>query len=318
VVAQDQPPTIQDPAQLVGKKVNVQRMPLCQPGTYKVDLTHAGEEATVLSAKPSKSPRISKAVMDKLTPELRAMMVDQQKAALVLFQFADGTKLDTCAPFGPNKLSEQLEILQGQALEPVAQPVAPPAVAPTSPATPPANLLADNEVKLALSGKGRDHWVKIEDMGLMAAQGNQVPVITLFMPDAVLAIRAESAKKQFTQYEPVEEDKRRSLMIVAQGFAGKTITEGCTSITRIVIVSDATGGVAKEAYLSEPLSETWRNNFGATNSCQQLRAKFTLDDVHAVKAAARNGEFFVAVFSGTVNTKTYKIKKKFQSKLGLQ
>jgi hypothetical protein len=30
----------------------------------------------------------------------------------------------------------------------------------------------------------------------------------------------------------------------------------------------------------------------------------------------RNGEFLVAVFSGSVNTKMYKIKRKHQSKLG--
>jgi len=152
----------------------------------------------------------------------------------------------------------------------------------------------------------------------MAAQGNQVPKISLFMPEAVLAIRAEAAKKQFIQYEPTEEDKRRSLMIVAQGYAGKTIAEGCTSITRVVLLSDPSGGVVQEAYLSEPLGELWRNNFGATNDCQALRTKFSLDDVQKVRAAASNSEFFVAVFSGTVNTKTYKIKKKHQSKLGLE
>jgi hypothetical protein len=171
---------------------------------------------------------------------------------------------------------------------------------------------------LALSGKGRDHWVSIEEMGLMAAQGNQVPSITLYMPEAILAIRAESAKKQFAGYEPAEEDKRQSLMIVAQGYAGTTIAEGCTSITRVVLLSDPSGRVAKEAYLSEPLGETWRNGFGATNQCQSLRTKFSLDDVHKVKAAAPSGEFLVAVFSGTVNTKMYKIKKKHQQKLGLE
>jgi hypothetical protein len=41
-------------------------------------------------------------------------------------------------------------------------------------------------------------------------------------------------------------------------------------------------------------------------------------DVRKVKAAAPNGEFLVAVFAGSVNTKSYKIKKKHQSKLGLQ
>jgi hypothetical protein len=107
-------------------------------------------------------------------------------------------------------------------------------------------------------------------------------------------------------------------MVVAQGYAGKTIASGCTSITRVVLLSDASGGVVKEAYLSEPLGETWRNNFGATNECQALWAKFSLDDVGKVREAAPNGEFLVAVFSGSINTKTYKIKKKHQSKLSLK
>ena len=130
-------------------------------------------------------------------------------------------------------------------------------------------------------------------------------------------MRAESARKQFTACEPTEEDKRQSLTIVAQGYVGTTISEGCTSITRIVLLSDPSGGVVKEAYLSEPLDDTWRNGFGATNQCQSLRAKFALDDVRKVKAAAQNSEFFVAVFSGAMNTKMYKIKKKHQAKLGL-
>jgi hypothetical protein len=111
---------------------------------------------------------------------------------------------------------------------------------------------------------------------------------------------------------------RRSLMAVAQGYAGKTITEGCTSITRVVLLSDPSGRVVKEAYLSEPLEEAWRNNLGASNRCQALRVKFSLNDVRQVKAAAPNGEFIVAVFSGSVNTKMYKVKKKHQSKLGLE
>jgi hypothetical protein len=39
----------------------------------------------------------------------------------------------------------------------------------------------------------------------------------------------------------------------------------CTSITRIVLLSDPSGGIVEEAYLSEPLDENWHNNFGATN-----------------------------------------------------
>jgi hypothetical protein len=85
----------------------------------------------------------------------------------------------------------------------------------------------------------------------------------------------------------------------------------------VVLLSDPNGTIVKEAYLSEPLEETWRNNVGGTNHCQELRAKFTLDDVQKVKAAAHDGEFYVAVFAGSVNTKMYKVKKKHQSSLKL-
>jgi hypothetical protein len=328
---QEQQSSIQDFNVLVGKQVIVQRIPLCQPGTYNAVLTYSGKQATVVSLKPNKLPYpMSQAVLNKMTPETRGMIEDQMKAATLLLQFEDGTKLDTCAPIGPSKFSDSFELAPGQTLPASPSLIAAPTPTPipnvvaTAPpvttAKPPqaAGMLSDEEVKLALEGKGKDHWVLIQDMGLMAAQGNQVPTISLFMPDAVLGIQAQSAKKQFTHYEPTEEDKRKSLMIVAHGYAGKTLAEGCTSITRIVLLSDSSGGIVKEAYLTEPLSETWRNGFGATNECQALRAKFSLDDVQTVRQAAPNGEFFVAVFSGSVNTKMYKIKKKHQSKLTLE
>jgi hypothetical protein len=257
---------------------------------------------------------MSPAAMNKLPPQIRALMEDQQKAGTILLQFEDGTQLDTCAPIGPSKLSESIGLAPGESLPPVAPG---PTIAPNVPPTA-IDVLSDEEVKAGLSGQGKDHLVSIQDMGLMAAQGNQVPSIILYMPEAVLAIRAESAKKQFIQYEPAEEEKRRSLMIVAQGYAGKTIADGCTTITRVVLLSDPSGRVVQEAYLSEPLEETWRNGFGATNRCQALRAKFSIADVRKVKAAAPEGEFLVAVFAGTVNTKMYKVKKKHQAKLGLQ
>jgi hypothetical protein len=276
-------------------------------------LSYAGKQAKVVSLKPFKIAPLSQGTMDRLPPQARAMMEDARRAATILVQFEDGTQLDTCAPVGPSRLSDYFELVPGQTLQPdqtLERRVQEPAVS--------VDLLSDDEVKLALTGKGKDHLVLIRDMGLMAAQGNQVPSIILYMPEAVLAIRGESAKKQFTKYDPSEEDKRRSLIVVAQGYAGKTITEGCTSVTRIVLLSDPSGGVVQEAYLSEPLAETWRNSFGATNQCQSLRAKFSLADVRKVCAAAPNGEFLVAVFAGSVNTKMYKVKKKHQSKLGLQ
>lgn len=119
-VGQDQP-TIQDPAQLVGKQVNVQRMPLCQPGTYTADLAHAGKLATVVSVKPNNMmPPLSPKVISRLPPETRAMIEDQQKAATLLLQFEDGTKLDSCAPVGPKALANYLELAPGQSLTPVS------------------------------------------------------------------------------------------------------------------------------------------------------------------------------------------------------
>jgi len=318
VFGQEQQP-IQDLNQLVGKQVIIQRTPLCKPGTYTAVLDYAGKTATVISLKPSTTPALSKAVMDKLPSAARTMMEDAQKSATILFGFEDGTRLDSCAPIGPSRLSSYLELAPGQTLQPLPQTAAVSAASSAPGASiPTADLLSADEVRQALSGSGKNHWVLVEDMGLMAAQGNQVPSITLYMPEAVLAIRAESAKKQFLHFEPSEDDMRRSLMAVAQGYAGKTITEGCTSITRVVLLSDPSGRVVKEAYLSEPLEEAWRNNLGASNRCQALRVKFSLNDVRQVKAAAPNGEFIVAVFSGSVNTKMYKVKKKHQSKLGLE
>jgi len=178
------------------------------------------------------------------------------------------------------------------------------------------NQLSAQEIQRAIHGEGKDHWIEIEDMGLTAAHGAGTPKILLFMPEAVLAMQSESARNQFISYDPTSEETRRSIMIVAHGFVGKTAREGCASITRVALLSDASGAVVKEAYLSEPLREARQNGARAAH-CQALRTKFTLDDVQKVKAAAPDGEFLVAVFSGAVNTKMYKIKKKHQAKLGL-
>jgi len=324
-IAQQQQQPAQDFSALVGKQVIAQRMPLCEPGTFTVVLSYAGKTAKVMSIKSSNLARLSEEYMDKLSPQARAMMEDQQKAATILVQFGDGKQLDTCAPVAPSRISDYFEIAGDAASAPSAQevPTTPPGNASVAveagppPAIQSADMLSTEEVRMAIGGSGRNHFVWIMDAGLMAAQGNQVPSITLYMPEAVLAIQAESARKQFIQFQPSDEEKRRSLMIVAEGYAGKTIAEGCTSVTRIVLLSDRSGTVVKEAYLSEPLTETWRNNLGATDQCQALRAKFSLEDVHKVREAAPSGEFLVAVFAGAVNTKMYKVKKKHQSKLGL-
>jgi hypothetical protein len=108
---------VQDINQLVGKRVIAQRMPLCEPGTYNHVIAYAGKQATVLSAKPSQTmPAISQKVLAKMPPEARAMVEDQQKAATVLVQFEDGTKLDTCAPIGPAQILQYFELAEGETL----------------------------------------------------------------------------------------------------------------------------------------------------------------------------------------------------------
>ena len=112
--AEEQPHSAEEyPAQLIGKRFNVRRLPLCQPGTYKGDFAHAGQQATVVSAKPNTMmPALS--AMSAITPELRAMIEDQQKAATLLLQFEDGTKLDTCAPIGPKWLANYVELARAE------------------------------------------------------------------------------------------------------------------------------------------------------------------------------------------------------------
>jgi hypothetical protein len=111
------------PTELVGKKVIIGRLPLCQPNTFTADISHSGKQATVVSAKPSKSPQLPNNVLNRMPPESRAMFEDLKNAATLLFEFEDGTKLDSCAPIGPKRIAESLELAPGQIVEPVAKPV---------------------------------------------------------------------------------------------------------------------------------------------------------------------------------------------------
>src|ERR1700758_1862671 len=99
--AQEQTLTIQDPSQLVGKKVIVQRLPLCQPGTFNYDVSRSGKQATVVSAKAAKAHALPSSALARLTPDMRELLLNQQKAALLLLQFDEGAKFDTCAELGP-------------------------------------------------------------------------------------------------------------------------------------------------------------------------------------------------------------------------
>jgi hypothetical protein len=326
---------VTDLRSLIGMKAVAQRVPFYQPGTYKtIPNTYAGQEVTIIAVKPISVPRtLTAQQLDRLGAQARAMIEDAQNSGTVVVQFADGTKADTGVIL-PSLLGNYLALLEPPPAAPTPA-TGPSNAAPGEPgrsAAPSAGLaepstravvqprpdeLSAEEVRAAVGGAGKNHYVVIQDMGLFAAQGAQVPKITLYMPDAVLAIQSESARKQFIRYEPEKEERRRAMMIVAYGYVAQYAPGGCDSITRIVLLSDPSGQVVEEPYLSEPLSQTWGNAFGATTECQALRVKFSLDSVRRVKAAAPNGEFLVAVFAGSVNTKMYKVKKKHQSKLEL-
>src|ERR1039458_2083794 len=133
--ARAQEQTIQNLDLLIGKRVIVQRIPLCSPGTFTIVLTYAGKQATVVSLKPSRITPLSQNIMNKLPPETRAMFEDQQKGATMLVKFEDGTTLDTCGPVTPRSLADHFELVPGQTLAPAAPVAAPVREPKASPVT---------------------------------------------------------------------------------------------------------------------------------------------------------------------------------------
>ena len=167
---------IQQPAQLVGKKINVGRLPLCEPRTYTVDFQHAGMEATVLSANASSTRVLPKSVLDKVSPAMRDIMLDQQKAALLLLQFGDGAKRDTCAAIGPKKLAEYIELAPGETLDQVAAGLTPANLDP-KPASQPIGELSHEEVKALSPGQTLDQVTPhLNSANLAAPQATTQPI----------------------------------------------------------------------------------------------------------------------------------------------
>ena len=116
---------------LVGKRVVIGRLPLCVPKTFTTNLTYSGKTATVVSLKPGTMHKFSPSVMSRMTPEMREQLEDLQKGGMLLFQFEDGTQLDTCAALGPKTISPNLELAPGETIAAPANQVA--AAAPSSP-----------------------------------------------------------------------------------------------------------------------------------------------------------------------------------------
>ena len=117
-------------------------------------------------------------------------------------------------------------------------------------------FLSPGEVQAAISGHGRNHHVYLSDIGGnflrdMATAMTDCSTcstvdagILVYLPDALIALHSELARRQYLPYTPVKEDLQRSLTVFAQGWVG-TITTGCQSITRIVLLSDVQGTVVE-------------------------------------------------------------------------
>jgi hypothetical protein len=176
-------------------------------------------------------------------------------------------------------------------------------------------FLSADDVRGAMAGWGTDRTVFIAG-GFWEAQGARVPNITIYTAEAIIAMNAASAKKQYLKYSPTDEDRRRALTVVAEGYVGARINDGCENVTRVILLSDDAGKLVEEAYLQEPLAQSWGNAYGAKTSCNSMRAKFSIAQVNRAMAAAPKGEFLIAVFAGSSKA-TYRVKAKYFDKLGL-
>lgn len=304
--------SLQDPRQLAGKNVIVQRTAaLCEPGTYNLVFTYVGKPAKVLSVQPSTD--ISESTLSKLPPAARATL---ENRATLLLQFEDGKKLDTCAPVGPSRLGSYFQLAEGETLGEVPSRGASPVVAETNESTP--DHLSPDEVKAALTGKPGTGTAVLEDMGFGATANCQVqtPTLYLYTPTGWLQSLSVGSRKQYLPFNPAPQDTLRALTIIAKGCANGTAAGPvCDSITRVALLSDKAGTVVAEAIGSDPLPQSWQNGFGAHAACTSLVTRFAMSDVEKVRNA--KGEFLVATFGGGQLLKIYTIKQKYIRQLGL-
>jgi len=143
--------------------------------------------------------------------------------------------------------------------------------------------------------------------------------VHLFTTQSWTAFSAQQLHRQYREFTASSLSKAetlRGLTVVGFGMAyGSYAGPQCASITRIALISDKGGEVVAEPADQDPVPSTWSNAFGASATCQALVARFAEKDVRRVAAASRNGEYFVAVFSGQNGRFLYKVKRKFLKQL---
>ena len=139
--------------------------------------------------------------------------------------------------------------------------------------------------------------------------------VHLFTTQSWTAFSAQELHRQYREFTASNLSKTetlRGLTVVGFGMAyGSYAGPQCASITRIALISDKSGEVVAEAADQDTVPSTWSNAFGASATCQALVVRFAEKDVQRVATASRNGEYFVAVFSGQNGRFLYKVKKKF-------
>jgi hypothetical protein len=120
-------PIPDDLALLQGKRVVVGRLALCVPSTFTPNPSYAGKTATVVGFRPNQS--LNRVSVGMMPIGARAMVENLKKGGILVLQFDDGTKLDTCADMGSNQLSSNLELAPGEKVA-IPQPASTPLAAP--------------------------------------------------------------------------------------------------------------------------------------------------------------------------------------------
>lgn len=148
---------------------------------------------------------------------------------------------------------------------------------------------------------------------------SQEASVHLFTAESWTAFSAQQLRRQYKQFTPASLSKAetmRGLTVVGFGMAyGSSAGPQCASVTRIALISDKGGEVVVEAVDQDPVPSTWSNAFGASATCQALVARFAEKDVERVSEAAKDGEYFIGVFSGSDGRFLYKVKRKFLKQL---
>lgn len=147
---------------LVGKRVVVGRLALCTPKTYAVNLSYSGKEAKIVSFSRNQSLDGIRRSISSLPIETQSLMQDMMKGGLILFEFDDGSQLDSCASLGWKALSTQLDLSPGESISTLTSgQAAPPELPPLPPASVPgiAPTICPISIVSIKSGVGLAHML---------------------------------------------------------------------------------------------------------------------------------------------------------------